>query len=664
MRLHLAFGMTILFTAATAAAPALLHAHNDYEHSRPLFDALEHGFSSVEADIHLSNGQLLVAHDQNQTKPERTLENLYLDPLRARAQANGGKILPAGSTFYLLIDVKSRAEETWGVLAEVLSRYQDILTQFSGAGVHEKTVTAIISGNRARETMKKAMVRFAAFDGRLDDLESSDNPAFIPLISADWKKTFTWLGVGPMPPEEKQKLRGLVIQAHGQQRKLRFWGTPDLPAVWQELIAAKLDFINADDLEGLTRFIARQPQNLIDPLSAPWLAWSPRPEIAPVFDRDPGSGRDGQTALKISFGENPSAFGAWRTRIQGITASNNYCLRLYYRASQVSYEHRSVGVRVEWLDRKGHTIRPPEFGIPGERENQWTRVELFTTAPEGADTVQVDLSGGWAPRGTIWWSDVQLVPMVKNSRTIKTAAIFHRPHGKTPTQNVSDFCRQLDALSAGELDIVCLPEGITVVGTGKSYADVSESVPGPTTAQLGDVARRLNSYLVAGLYEREGKTIYNTAVLMDREGQVTGRYRKTHLPREEAEAGLTPGNSYPVFTTDFGKVGLLICWDVHFPEPARALAAQGAEIILLPIWGGNETLARARAIENHIFLITSSYDMKTFIVDPTGKILSEATAARPLAITALNLDEPLFEPWLGDMKNRIWKERRPDIAVP
>jgi predicted amidohydrolase len=212
-------------------------------------------------------------------------------------------------------------------------------------------------------------------------------------------------------------------------------------------------------------------------------------------------------------------------------------------------------------------------------------------------------------------------------------------------------------------DVLCLPEGISVVGTGKSYWDVSEAIPGPATERLGSLARQLHSYIVAGVYEREGAVLYNTAVLLGRDGKLVGKYRKTHLPREEWEAGVTPGNDYPVFETDFGKVGLIICWDVQFPEPSRAMALKGAELLLLPIWGGNETLAKARAIENHVFLVSSSYDMKTFIVDPTGKVLAEATHEQPLASATLHLDQKIYQPWLGDMKNRTWRERRPDIRL-
>jgi predicted amidohydrolase len=267
--------------------------------------------------------------------------------------------------------------------------------------------------------------------------------------------------------------------------------------------------------------------------------------------------------------------------------------------------------------------------------------------------------------GTVWWDEVELrEESSPQNRVVRAMTVFHRPRGtKSAAESVEQFCKILEGAAAQKPDVICLPEGMTVVGTGKSYAEVAEAVPGPTTKRLGEVARKLNSYLVAGLYERVGPVIYNTAVLIDRKGEVVGSYRKTHLPREEVEAGLTPGSEYPVFKTDFGTVGLMICWDLQFPEPSRALALKGAEVILLPIWGGSDILARARAIENHVFLLTSSYDMKTFIVAPDGAVLAEATAAQPVAVAELKLDEKIVQPWLGDMKPRTWKERRPDLPV-
>jgi predicted amidohydrolase len=170
----------------------------------------------------------------------------------------------------------------------------------------------------------------------------------------------------------------------------------------------------------------------------------------------------------------------------------------------------------------------------------------------------------------------------------------------SPKESRERFTRLVEQAAARGADIVCLPEGLTAAGNGLSYGQAAEAVPGPTTAFLGDLARRLHVWIVAGLYERSGTRLYNTAVLVGRDGVLAGRYRKMSLPDEEIEGGITPGTETPVFETDFGRVGLMICWDSSYPEVARALAASRAEVILMPIAGGVESLVQARAVGNQV----------------------------------------------------------------
>ena len=233
------------------------HAHNDYEHDRPLFDALDHGFCSIEADVHLVDDELLVAHDRDEVQPGRTLQTLYLDPLRERIRQHGGRVYPDGPSLILLIDIKSEAEATYAVLRRVLRRYADILTIFTPDAIDEGPVTAIISGNRPRATMEAEPLRYAAYDGRLDDLDA-DLPApttFIPLVSSNWIKIARWYGAKEMPERERRRLREVVEKAHAQGRKIRFWATSDSPTVWRELYDAGVDLLNADDLDRLRDFL-------------------------------------------------------------------------------------------------------------------------------------------------------------------------------------------------------------------------------------------------------------------------------------------------------------------------------------------------------------------------------------------------------------------------
>ncbi|MGW6547581.1 phosphatidylinositol-specific phospholipase C/glycerophosphodiester phosphodiesterase family protein [Streptomyces massasporeus] len=238
------------------------HAHNDYEHPRPLLDALDHRFGSVEADIYLVDGQLLVAHDPEDLDPARTLESLYLDPLAARVRAHHGSVYRGyRGSLHLLIDIKTEGSSTYLELDRHLWRYRRLFTTYARGRVHRGPVTAVISGDRAaRAPMEAQTVRRAFYDGRLTDLGSPAPASFIPLISDNWALNFTWQGVGAFPDAERQKLRGIVKAAHHRGQKVRFWATPDLAgpardALWAELLAARVDYLNTDDLAGLEAFL-------------------------------------------------------------------------------------------------------------------------------------------------------------------------------------------------------------------------------------------------------------------------------------------------------------------------------------------------------------------------------------------------------------------------
>ena len=234
---------------------ALAHAHNDYLHARPLLDALDHGFSSVEADIFLVNGQLLVAHSRFELKPDRTLEALYLEPLRTRTHAGQGKVYPTGKPFHLLIDIKSAAEPTYAVLTKLLARYADIISVVRNGKLETKAVNVTISGNRPQAMMAVEKERYAGIDGRLGDLDSELPSHLLPLISDNWRQHFRWRGVGPIGETDQKKLADVIEQAHARGRRVRFWATPDTPAMWRVLCDGGADMINTDDLPGLEKFL-------------------------------------------------------------------------------------------------------------------------------------------------------------------------------------------------------------------------------------------------------------------------------------------------------------------------------------------------------------------------------------------------------------------------
>lgn len=395
-----------------------------------------------------------------------------------------------------------------------------------------------------------------------------------------------------------------------------------------------------------------------------WTTWSHRAETMPRtwVDSKVGAG-----SLAISGGSNAAAYGGWRRLVSGVRPGEAIQFRATYRAEAVAAENWQVVARLDWQDGAGKRISEPDY-IPWTRRtlDGWSEVRGDVVAPEGATAVYVELYLANAPQGTVWWDEVSLARVAVKPSKVKVASVNLRPNNTAGSaESVAQFVQAIEKTVPKDAGVILLPEGITVVGTTKSYVDVAEPVPGgPTTKTLGAVAKARNAYIVAGIYEREGNAVYNTAVLIDRQGEVAGKYRKVYLPREEMERGLTPGSHFPVFETDFGTVGLMICYDVFFAEPARALANQGASMILMPIWGGDESLAKARAIETGTFLVASGYNHPTYIMDPYGERLSQAREQGSAAVATIDLGKHHRWQWLGEMRTRRMRELRMDVAVP
>jgi hypothetical protein len=242
--------------AADAPPPLTrVHAHNDYEHKRPLLDALDQGFCSVEADIFLVDGKLLVGHTRRSLTPERSLQALYLEPLKERVAKNGGRVYKNGPPVTLFIDLKTNGEKTYAALGKVLEEYRDMLTSFSPKGKEQRAVDVVITGNCPRKVIEGQKERLASIDGTAGDFDSNVSADLVPVISENWRALFKWRGKGPLPADEKARLESFVKKAHDHGRRVRFWAAPDRQPAWQELYSANVDLINTDNLAGAAEFL-------------------------------------------------------------------------------------------------------------------------------------------------------------------------------------------------------------------------------------------------------------------------------------------------------------------------------------------------------------------------------------------------------------------------
>ncbi len=236
------------------------HSHNDYEHKKPLYDALSFRFRSVEADVYSIGDSLFVAHDFDKISAGRTLRSLYLEPLKEQIEKNNGSVYGDGKEFILLIDIKDDSIRSYELLDKILEEYKACLCVCENGKKQKGPIMPVVSGNRPFQYMKNEQVRHAGYDGRIDNLESGIPATLMPLVSDDWSSYFKWNGIGVMPKAEKKKLQELAAKSKINGYLLRFWATPDQTelqrkAVWSELKKAGVSIIGTDHLSELNVFL-------------------------------------------------------------------------------------------------------------------------------------------------------------------------------------------------------------------------------------------------------------------------------------------------------------------------------------------------------------------------------------------------------------------------
>lgn len=405
---------------------------------------------------------------------------------------------------------------------------------------------------------------------------------------------------------------------------------------------------------------------------AGWSVWSPRPALAPRATA-------GGDELRLTCPE-AACYGKWTARVAGIGPDKTYRFEVLYQPQAIEHDDVSVAAMLSW-SRDGAwktALRRDYIDLAGQ-SGGWRKLSRQLQAPQGATAVTVELVLRWAKGGSVSWKAPLLVETEPaGPRPVRVVTTHAKPQsGATLESNLHRSAELLDQAGAQKADLVLLTETFLDWGAGVPIETSAQRGPAMAVRLMSEKARQYKMWVAGSVNESVGGEIFNTAILVDRRGEVAAKYRKTHLPLTEAESGVSPGADYPVVNTDFGRVGLLVCWDNWFPEAARMLRLKGAEIVLLPIAGDGDprhwdVISRARALDNGIYLVSSNAVGKpqSRVINPAGEVVAEVTADFGIATANLNLNQEWRLRWLsvgpgeGEPRSLYIKERRPDAYSP
>lgn len=243
-------------------APLLFHghAHNDYTHARPLFQALENGYTSIEIDVFLHKGKLIVSHIPVGLNHKKTLEELYLKPIQQVIAQNGGTVYKGFDTpLIFMIDFKTDGTKTYEQLKNVLKNYESLITVYKyDSVIHQRAINILISGSSPLSSLLQEDSSVATLDGNIQGLTDKHAAKVCTRYSSAWESYLSWTGVGAMPANQRTKLDSLVATAHEMKKEIRFYHIPDKAKAWKILLDAKVDWINTNRLVAFRNFCLKK----------------------------------------------------------------------------------------------------------------------------------------------------------------------------------------------------------------------------------------------------------------------------------------------------------------------------------------------------------------------------------------------------------------------
>ncbi|MSS71819.1 MAG: carbon-nitrogen hydrolase family protein [Candidatus Latescibacteria bacterium] len=410
--------------------------------------------------------------------------------------------------------------------------------------------------------------------------------------------------------------------------------------------------------------------------------WTPHPKAAPLTERSGES-------LAVAANGTCTCLGGWQLIFSGVTPGMTYDICWEAEHQEIDCVRDALQCTAYWGD-----LPPEDFGrwrqrwdflLPETTGAQTLRFSRRMTAPEGVDHLMLRCTFRWYTKGESVWRlpRIEPVPSLEPSGPVTVAVVTGRADARQRSfQSIQDnldfYVPLCEAACQEGPDLVVLPEVALQYGMSGRALDLAVPAPGPETEVFAEVARRHRVYILLGMYEQDGDAVHNSAILIDPDGTIQGRYRKVHLAMAgEIDTGMLPGDTFPVFETGIGRIGCNICMDSSAAESSRMVGLNGADFLLIPIMGDFRAcypekrgvdpdrfraIMRVRAMDNQFCVVVAcNHAQGSCIIDHVGDVLAWNDGDQDFIQARVKVDHRYRAPSGGSHRGVTWMQRRPHL---
>jgi len=409
--------------------------------------------------------------------------------------------------------------------------------------------------------------------------------------------------------------------------------------------------------------------------------WAPHPSASPLTERS-------DDRLSVASNGTRTCVGGWQIVYSGVKPGAEYIIEWQATASEVEHVRDCIRGKVYWEDLSPDSSRPKgdwQYLLPSASEDRII-FSRSLMAPSNATHLTVRSTFRWSATGEATWSLPAIMPpdALATSRITRVAVVTGTVADRRKTydsiQANTDLYLPLTEQAIGQgAELICLPEIALQYGMSGHQLDLAIPLDAPEIQPYRDLAAKSGALILLGLYERDADAVHNTAALFGSNGLI-GRYHKVHLAvGGESESGILPGDGFPVFETDLGRVGCNICMDSSAAESSRSIGLGGADFLLLPIMGDHradrwskgspvfnegrwKAIMRTRAIDNQLCMVVArNHSQGSCIIDRKGDILAWNEGDEPFILADVKSADG-YRTWNGGCFADVnWMQRRPHL---